>query len=185
MSSRFGGQKVLVDWKGQPLLRHIASNAIAADLSPVIVVVGALVEPVKKALAGLPITHVINHAYEKGMGTSLREGIKAVQESVTGALLFLGDQPCSDPILVKALIENHNKADVVVPVHNGKAGHPVLWNKHTFSRITNMQDAETGKSIQQEFSRFFLDWSDPMILRDIDTQEDYHQLLHDNGSRQF
>jgi molybdenum cofactor cytidylyltransferase len=181
-SSRFGGQKVLVNWRGQPLVRHIAVNAIEAGLSPVIVVIGALVEPISQSLAGLDIEFVHNSDYEKGMGTSLRSGFKVLPQTINGAFLFLGDQPCANQSLVKALIDHHGKGDVVIPVHNGQPGHPVLWNNNTFKRVASMNDNETGRSIQQEFSCFFLDWSDPMILRDIDTREDYQRLLEDQLS---
>jgi molybdenum cofactor cytidylyltransferase len=183
-SSRFGGQKVLVDWWGQPLIRHIALNAKEAGLAPVIVVLGALVEPIKRSLVGLDIKFVHNIEYEKGMGSSLRSGFKVLPKTVEGAFLFLGDQPCADQLLVKALIGHHGKGDVIIPAHDGKPGHPVLWNTNTFDRIVNMDDNESGRSIQKEFSCCFLDWPDPMILRDIDTKEDYQRLLGDHPSGQ-
>jgi molybdenum cofactor cytidylyltransferase len=94
----------------------------------------------------------------------------------------LGDQPCADQSLIKALIDQHGKGDVVIPVHNGQPGHPVLWNSNTFNRVASMSDNESGRSIQKEYSCFFLDWKDAMILRDIDTREDYQRLLEDHLS---
>jgi len=173
---------VLVDWNGQPLIRHIALHAIETGLSPVIVVLGALLEPIRRSLIGLDIKFVHNTEIEKGMGSSLRSGFKALPKTVDGTFLFLGDQPYVDQLLIKALVDHHGRGDVILPAHDGKPGHPVLWNRSTFERIVNMDDNETGRTIQKEYACFFLDWSDPMILRDIDTREDYQRLLEDNLS---
>jgi len=181
-SSRFGGQKVLVDWNGQPLIRHIALHAIEAGLSPVIVVLGAWLGPIERSLVGLDIKFVHNTDYEKGMGSSLRSGFKVLPNAVDGAFLFLGDHPYVDQSLIKSMIDHHGNSDVVLPAYEGKPGHPVLWNSSTFGRIVNMDDNETGRTIQKGFACFFLDWPDPMILRDIDTREDYQRLLEDHLS---
>ena len=39
-SSRYGQPKVLLDWHGQPLIRHVSKTALKAGLNPVVVVTG-------------------------------------------------------------------------------------------------------------------------------------------------
>ena len=183
-SSRFGSQKVLVDWQGQPLIRHIVTCALEAGLSPVIVVLGASEKPIRQSLTGLDIDFVHNSAYEKGMGTSLRSGFSALPKGLNGAFLFLGDQPCVDQSLIQAMIDHRANADVIIPTYNNQSGHPVLWSNRTFDRIINMSDDETGRGIQQEFACFYVGWPDPMIPRDIDTRDDYQKLVDDHLSGQ-
>ena len=116
-SSRFGGQKVLVDWQGQPLIRHIVTCVLEAGLSPVIVVLGACEEPIRESLIGLDIDFVHNSAYEKGMGTSLRSGFSALPKGLNGAFLFLGDQPCVDQSLIQKMAEHHSSGEVIIPTY--------------------------------------------------------------------
>lgn len=172
----------MIKWQGQPLIRHIACNALEACLSPIIVVLGAFVDPIKEALNGLPVTFVINNDYEKGMATSLRLGFKSLPKTIKGTFLFLGDQPYVDQLLITSMIQNYNKADVIIPCYQNQPGHPVLWNHTTFTRVQHMTEQETGRGIQKEFTCSFLDWPDSMILRDIDTKEDYQNLLNDHLS---
>jgi probable selenium-dependent hydroxylase accessory protein YqeC len=80
-ASRYGQPKAMLEWKGEPLVRHAVNSAISAGLEPVIVVVGATVAPVRNALADLPVEFVENPAWKKGQSGSLRVAISALMET--------------------------------------------------------------------------------------------------------
>src|SRR5450755_741708 len=52
-SRRMGRNKMLLELEGVPLVRRAVACALAAGLSPVVVVVGHEADPVRSALAGL------------------------------------------------------------------------------------------------------------------------------------
>jgi CTP:molybdopterin cytidylyltransferase MocA len=179
-SERFGASKIVVDWQGEPLIRFVARQVISFDLSPVIIVLGAVIQPAVNALDGLPVKIVVNRRFQSGIGTSFSTGIRSLPTEIEGAFVFLGDQPLLSRELVKTMVDHSNEADVIVPTIDGVPGHPVLWKRQTFSRIRQLYVGETGKSIQNEFRCYQLAWKDPNILVDIDTKEDYKKLVNMN-----
>ncbi|KMO37299.1 4-diphosphocytidyl-2C-methyl-D-erythritol kinase [Methylobacterium tarhaniae] len=133
--TRFGASpKLLSPLDGKPLVRHAAEAALAADLGPVVAVLGHAAAEVRAALAGLPLTLVENPDYAAGLSTSLRAGLGALPEMVPAAFVLLGDMPRIGPGLLVRLAEAFRSAPVapcaVVPVRDGQRGNPVLLNRH-------------------------------------------------------
>ncbi|MCJ7715242.1 MAG: selenium cofactor biosynthesis protein YqeC, partial [Anaerolineales bacterium] len=100
-STRFGTTKQLLDWKGKPLVRHAAENALAGGLSPVVIVTGADQENVTEAVKGLPVTCVHNPEWEQGQSSSVRAGIESLPSQVGGTIFLLSDQPFISPALIQ------------------------------------------------------------------------------------
>ncbi len=59
-SKRFGAPKQLVEFGGKTLIRRAAETALEANPGPVNVVLGAVDQPCREALAGMPVNIVIN-----------------------------------------------------------------------------------------------------------------------------
>src|SRR4051794_5950231 len=92
-SARMGRPKQLLDWDGRPLVRAAAEVALAARLSPLLVVVGGAAAEVANALEDLPLRIVANPDYANGQSTSLRAGISALDSDTDAVVVLLGDQP--------------------------------------------------------------------------------------------
>ena len=176
-AERFGSPKILLDWKGKPLIRYIAEQVLGSGFSQVAVVLGATIDPAVSVLEDLPISIVVNRRYAEGMGTSFSAGITALEQDVDGAFIFLGDHPFVDAELIKKMKTCASEADVIYPVYEHIPGHPVLWNKRTFSRIQSLPPGQTGKELQKEFHCLKIPWGSRQIVLDIDTQDDYKELL--------
>ena len=132
--TRFGpAPKLLAALAGKPLVRHAAEAALAARARPVVVVLGAHADAVRAALRGLDLVLVENPDYAAGLSTSLRVGLAALPEAVTGALVLLGDMPRVTAAHLDRLIAAFAAADplpaAIVPVHAGRRGNPVLLNR--------------------------------------------------------
>ncbi len=82
---------------------------------------------VSAALAGLDVTLVANPDYATGLASSLKAGIRALPPSCDGALILLGDMPQIAPEHLDRLIAAFAPDTIVVPVHEGRQGNPVLW----------------------------------------------------------
>lgn len=174
-SSRFGSPKQLVDWQGQPLLRHIVLQTLAAPVQQVIVVVGAHFAEVATTLLGLPVTMVYNPNWEQGQSTSMQAGLLACAPETQAVLFVLGDQPALPTELSQRLIAAHRQtlAPIVAPRHQGHRGNPVLFDRTCFAELLAVTGDSGGRSLFAKHAEQVL-WIEtgPEVLDDIDRPED-------------
>lgn len=178
-SSRFGQPKMLVPWKGKPLIAHVVEEARKSHLSPIVVVTGSEDAAIRTALVDYPdliIQH--NDQWQDGQSTSLRKGVQSIQASVGAAIFFLADQPFVNREIVSALVDRHQKhrSKVIVPVVHGKRTNPVLFDQSTFGRLAGLSGDVGGRALFAEFGMDALEWKDERLLYDIDTPEDYEKM---------
>ncbi|MCJ2130081.1 NTP transferase domain-containing protein [Methylobacterium sp. E-045] len=173
--TRFGeAAKMLGLLDGKPLVRHAAECAVAANLGPVAVVLGAHGAAVRQALAGLDLRMVDNPAYAEGMSTSLRCGLDALPEP-TAIIVMLGDMPRIRPAHLATLAASFVAADpapaAIVPVHRGARGNPVLLNRALLARdLTSLGgDQGAGRLLAARTDVVELEM-DAAVTLDIDTQ---------------
>ena len=91
-SRRMGRNKLLLDVDGEPMLRRAVRRALAADLRPVVVVVGHDAAAVRKKLTGLDCRSVTNPHYRRGMNRSLWAGLAALPADTAAVVVLLGDK---------------------------------------------------------------------------------------------
>jgi molybdenum cofactor cytidylyltransferase len=167
-SSRFGSaHKLLAEWRGRPLVAHAADAIAAAGLPPPIVVTGHEGAAVRAALAGRNVQFVDAPDWAEGMGRSLAAGIAAVPSDWDAVLVCLGDMPAVEPALIAALAAA--SGDVVVPVWEGRRGHPVRWPRAAFPRLLTLTDDAGGKAVMGDFAVTESAAPSAACLLDIDT----------------
>ena len=131
--------KLLVpDAGGVPMIVRTVDAVLASGAAPVFVVVGHQAALVRAALGLRPVTYVTALDYESGMAASLRAGISALPPEVGGALICLGDMPLVRPETMDLLLAAHAPAagrGIVLPVHGGRRGNPVLWDRAYFPAL--------------------------------------------------
>ena len=174
-ASRFGGPKILVDWHGKPLIRHIAEIALRSGLAQVIVVTGAFHESTVNALEGLPVTFALNPDWMAGQSTSLKTGIQALSARAGSVLFMLADQPFVTPELLRALCleHTHSLAPVIAPRVNEQRANPVMFDRALFSDLMQLTGDQGGRALFQRYPPHWLPWHDERLLLDLDTPEDY------------
>ncbi|MCX8024009.1 MAG: selenium cofactor biosynthesis protein YqeC [Thermanaerothrix sp.] len=177
-SQRLGIPKQLLSWRGKPLIRWIVENALAAHLSSVVVVVGALIEPIQQVLADLPVQFVRNSKWQDGISTSVISGLEALPVNIGGAVFLLSDQPYLSADLIHALMEKHahTLAPVIAPFVKDQRANPVLFDRVTFPALKHLHGDVGGRAIFDRFSVLPLEWADERILLDIDRPEDWEQI---------
>jgi molybdenum cofactor cytidylyltransferase len=154
-STRFSGDqpattKLIAEFRGKPLIRHVAEAALGSRARPVITVTGHARELVQGALAGRPITFVHNKDYASGLASSLRVGIAAVPPSARGAIILLGDMPLVTSCLIDEVIRTFGKganADAVAPVTAGRRGNPVLLARSLFAGVAGLTRDEGARRL--------------------------------------
>ena len=182
LSSRMaGGNKLLADLDGKPVLRHTVDNVLASRAGPVVVVTGHEAGDVGELIQGLPVKLRFNERFSDGMATSLGAGIAALPDEVDGALIFLGDMPLIGGDVIDAIIDAF-KPDagktIVVPVHAGRRGHPVLWGRAHFARLVALTGDQGARALLSGHADEIAecDVDDEAIFADADTPEALAQL---------
>lgn len=194
--ARFGGDKRLADLNGAPLVAWALRTALAAPARRVLVAVGddpRLVAALRaeatslKALERLVLVPAPNAA--DGMGASLGDVAAAVSEDVDGVFVFLGDMPAIRPETPARLTAALYGPDrIVIPVHDGRRGHPVLFGANWLAALrTRTGDEGARKLVVEAGPRLVaVEVDDPGVLLDVDRPEDLARLaepLTEAGAR--
>lgn len=175
LSRRMGGNKMLAEFEGQPMVRATVQQVLASSVDEVIVVTGHEPAAVAAALEGLPVRLVQNADYAQGLSTSLRAGVAAA----TGAdavLVCLGDMPRVSPATMDRLIAAYNPVEhrsIVVPTHHGTFGNPVLWGQEHFARFLSLSGDKGARSLISDLKAEAteVEAADRFVLMDADTPE--------------
>lgn len=186
-SKRFGSPKQLAEYHGIPFVRLVAQAALAAHLSPVVVVTGASADLVEAALNDLPVKIVRNRDWRRGQSSSIQEGLRAATLSPTrhglavntGAAIFLlADQPQVTKNVLDALVEAHSRgiSPVILPAVKGIRANPVLFDRILFPDLMALEGDVGGRAVFSKIHVEYLPWHDESLLVDIDKPEDLAKL---------
>ena len=167
--------KLLVtDRSGKTMIARVVDNILSSAARPVVVVLGHRADEVRAALVGRPVTFLVAEGYARGLSASLQAGISALPEGIRGALVCLGDMPLVTGRLIDKLIAAYDPVEgrtIVVPVHEGKTGNPILWDAAYFSEILALSGDVGARSLLKAHIEQVaeIDAGDDSVLRDFDT----------------
>jgi len=136
-SQRMGSPKALLPYQGRPFLEHLLDVTRHKKISVRRVVLGVHAEPIAKTIHLTADEVVINADWEKGQLSSIQAGLKSLPDGVDGMLLCLVDHPLISANLVGDLIAlfYSSHAPIVVPVFEGRRGHPVIFSAKVFPEL--------------------------------------------------
>jgi len=109
-----------------------------------------------------------------GMGDSLAAAVGATSNAA-GWLVTLGDMPFVQPTTAHRLLELHQAERIVVPLHAGRRGHPVLFGRNFAAALAQLNGDEGAKRLLRQASVLELEVADAGIQLDIDTPADLDQ----------
>ena len=176
-----GAPKALLKFKDRTFLNHIIGSIHKSRISDIVIVVGRHRREIEEARPSGRV--VFNPDYERGMITSIQTGIRALPDGVEGGMLFLVDHPLVRPETIDKLVDSFCPGSIIVPVFEGRRGHPVLFSADTFPEILALP-ADQGANIvlRRDPGRVIeAVVSDAGVLRDVDTPEDFDDLLRGNS----
>lgn len=181
-SSRLGKRKQKVIFDGKGLLQRTIDAALNSECKPVIVVLGAYREEIKADINTEDAIVCYNPEWEEGMSSSIRSGIKVLQENefhVSDVILMVCDQPFADTFLITGLINKKASTGkaIIACSYNGTVGVPVLFDKKFFSELLSLKGQEGAKKLIKRYNESVAEIPFPLGKFDIDTIEDYEALL--------
>jgi molybdenum cofactor cytidylyltransferase len=183
-SKRMKVAKMLLPFKRKTIIEKVIENVIASDVRKTMVVLGGEHKAILKVISGLPVEHIYNGNYKKGMFSSVLCGFRSLPDDVEAVLVFQGDQPMIPSTVVNTVINAYRKSGkgIVIPVFEKKRGHPLLLDKKYRNEIEKLNPDEGLHSLAGKFQTDVLEINvnTPEILRDIDTYEDYINEINQN-----
>ncbi len=139
-------------------------------------------EAIAKALAGCSITIVENPDPQAEMLSSARCGLKALSADCEAAIVALGDQPAVRSELIDQLVAAFQASGkgIVVPVHGGKRGHPLLIAARYFTEVQESYDSIGLRGLIKAHPTdiFEIQCDNSAVLDDVDVPADYLRELN-------
>ena len=176
-SRRMGRPKQLLELGGRPLIRRAVEQAAASRVERVLVVVGPQRAAIERALAGTGARLVDNPDHLSGLASSLRAGLRALDDDVEAVVVLLGDQPFQGSEVIDRLIEAYRSGGcpIVAPLYAGQRGNPVLFDRSVFPELERQQGDQGGRRVLEadpsRVATVAFDSDEPQ--RDLDTWDDY------------
>jgi len=165
-------------------LDHLLRVFASSQAQPVVVVLGYDAENLARSFRFGAARVAVNRDYRDGMLSSIQTGVRALEDDrVDGALVCPVDHPEIDPVVVDTLIRRfeEHRAPIVVPVHDGRRGHPVLFSSEVFSALMKAPKTVGARQVVWDHQKDLLevDVSDAGVTVDIDTPSDYRTFRDD------
>lgn len=170
-SSRMGQPKALLQLAGRTCLEWVVSALGDSGVQPIHVVVGAERDRIAAAVPP-PATTIANLAWQRGRTGSVKTGLRQVplDEEV---LVWPVDHPLASAGTVRTLLKARG-AEIRVPVHDGRRGHPTLFSARMRPEILALADDQPLRDVLHRDEKRVLEVpvDDPGVLLNLDTPDD-------------
>ena len=186
MARRFGSNKLLHDFYGQPIIRRILDTMTAAPLAARVVVtrhpeISGLCEEL-----GIPVV-----LHDKPLHSdTVALGVAYLQEhcpGMTGCMFAASDQPCLTADTVKRLCEAFDASpeNIWSICWQGTVGNPVIFPERTFRELLHLPPDKGGGAVVKRHPELVrtVDAASELELIDVDTPQILHNLLKDLEGR--
>jgi len=175
-SRRMGRNKMLLELEGESLVRRAARRALAAGLSPVVVVLGHEADRARAALADLGVEIALNPDFAGPSSGSLHAALDLLGEDVGAAVVLLGDMVHVSEAALAELMRRarSSHAPLVVSRYGDVTAPPLLFRRALFGELLAWTGEGCGKAVVQAHKREALYVDRPAgVLVDVDTPEDF------------
>lgn len=181
LSSRMARPKPLLEVGSLTFVERATHTLRHAGCRRTYVVVNADAAWAQEHAERLGFEVVVNGQPESEQIDSLRLALERVDGEAGAVLVLPVDLPLimEDTALAIADSFRMDPGPLIVPFHNGVAGHPVLLGRTLFAEILSTPYEEGVRSVIMAHARDLREVkvADPGILIDIDTPDDYWRFI--------
>ena len=176
-SRRLGRPKQLLKKDGETLLHRTVRLTMEAGFAPVVVVVGAHSDRMRKELQGLAAEVIENSSWESGMASSVHEAVAFLQRQSRPCRHLLVTV-CDQPMLDAGVLERIKHAScmdpgkVVAAAYAGVPGVPAVFPSSFFPHLLELEGDKGARNLLRSLG-------DEIVLvpfaggkQDIDTEDD-------------
>lgn len=185
MSTRMAQFKQLMKIGSRTMAERVVVNFQRAGVKEIVMVTGYHSEQLEKELQGFGITFLKNENYETTqMFDSAKIGLEYFKGRCDNVLFCPVDIPFFMEKTVSLLLEQ--QGDVIQPIYQGKAGHPVLIGGSLIPAILDYPGEGGLKGAFHSIAnlkRVRVAVDNEAVVMDADTREDYQRLVDVHNSR--
>jgi len=182
-SKRMGSPKALLAFEGKTFLEHIISVLKRCPLDTITVVLGADAKTIRESVNLTQTNVVVNSNYEEGQLSSLIAGLDSLPARSEAVVVCLVDMPFVTEQIVSAIVRTFKEThpSIVVPVYEGRRGHPVLFSKSVYEELRNAPPDQGARwVVNADVSRIrHVEVPDEGVVITINTPDDYESRLGD------
>ena len=178
-SRRMGANKMLLALEGESLIRRAVRRALAAGLSPVVVVVGHEPDRIRAELKDLPVELTRNPDYSGPTSGSLHRGLNVLGPEVDAAVVMLGDmvRVSRETLAMLIAAARGTDAPLVVSRYGDVTAPPLLFRRALFPELLAWTGEGCGKTVVKAHNHEALYVDRPeALLADVDTPEDFEAV---------
>lgn len=178
LSRRFGENKLLVPWQGQPLYQHslTALWELTRRRADCRLLVVTRWPPVARQARGLGLRVCWNDHSEEGISSSLRLGLEAAPEA-DYYLCSVADQPQLTAALLDEFLAGFLASGQPLGCvrHDGVPGNPAVFHRRFRPELLALTGDTGGRQVLRRHAEDCYFWDGP-ALRDVDRPEDFSAL---------
>lgn len=182
-----GADKLAFPWGRKTVLERSVETLLRSKVREVVTVVRDSRRTVVGHIKDRKLKVVTNPYYKRGMSTSIRRGLRAIDPRSRGVLIALGDQPLVKTRTINALIHAfvQKKGAIVVPSFQGKQGHPVIFHRRYLKELWGLRGDVGGRSVIEEHlgEVWLVRVKSAGVTKDVDTWEDYERVRDEQWTR--
>ena len=175
-SRRMGKNKLLLELEGESLIRRAAKRALAAGLSPVVIVLGHEADRLRAELTDLALGFALNPAYTGPTSGSLHQGLNALGSDVDAVVVMLGDmvRVTAETLAMLIAAARGTEAPLVVSRYGVVTAPPLLFRRSLFGELLAWTGEGCGKAVVQahKHEAMYVDRPEALLM-DVDTPEDF------------
>ena len=180
-SARLGRPKQLLAYQGQTLLRYSLQVALDSYAQPIIAVLGADADKMQEEINNARVQVAVNREWQEGMASSIRCGIKAINEisaKAEGVIIMVCDQPFVTAQLLNQLITAHQETGkpIVASGYDNTFGPPVFFHHSLFNELLQLKGDIGARGIIKQHLNEVEVVPFPAGTYDIDTEADYEKV---------
>ncbi len=184
-SRRMGQPKMLLPFGRSTVLETVIANVLASPAEMTVVVLGAHRSRLIPLVRRYPVEIVVNPEPARGMLSSVQAGLRALPRAPGAVFIMPGDHPAVPAAVFSALAEARARSGrgLIVPVHQGRGGHPLLIDLRYRAGIgrLNSEIGLRGLLALHPGDVLRLETDAAGVLFDLDRPEDYRRAAGTRG----
>ena len=150
---------------------------VTGGAGEIVVVISEEGSDVAETVRCSPVRVVVNPEHEGDMASSVRAGRDALAAGAGGVIVTLCDFPLVSAATITGLIAGHEASpgSIIIPCHGERRGHPLLFPRVILNELAS--EMILRDLVRRDPDRIHcLNVSDPGVLIDMDTPEDYQRI---------
>ncbi len=183
LSVRMKSSKPLLDFGGMPLLSRLLQECRQSLVDAVVVVLGHEKERILKQVDFSGAQVVENPNYKSGQTSSFQCALEAMDPGTEAFLNLPVDHPLvmgkEIDTLIQAYRNRKDSSKIFIPTFEGQEGRPVLFEISLRQEILALDPDQPVNGIIEKFRDCVarVPVTNPYIMKDMDTPEDYRECL--------